>query len=868
MLSVEIGADIARLSSGLNQARSQVQGFAVSSSQALDKFAEKATSIGSKLGVVFSIPLGLLAKQAVKNAGDLESLTMGLKAVEEQQFGAGKSAEYAKLRLAEYIEVAKLPGLGLSEAIGASINLRSAGESAGNAKREILSFGNALALVGKGKAELSGVVAQLTQLINKQSGFGADLRIIREYAPQVGGALQKAFGTIDTEKIAKTGITGREVVAKIVAELEKLPKAGAGIKNTFENLSDSLFNSLARVGLSLDKAFDIKGNIEKFAGFIERAANAFNNLSPFAQKAISIVAGLLIILPPILIAFGQMLPALTAIGGVLAEITLPILAIGVAIGALAYVIYQNWDAIVQKLKDWGFLDQIKRTFNEWVGFLKAGFNAIKVIAGGVWSYFQDTLVPIWNTIFSAVVIAVRSAFGVLGGVFKFFKGVFTLSWTDMWGGFKDVVGNIFTGIIGIVAKAVGFLGILLGKFVKSISGNDTILKSMTDLSNYGFGYEKNSQEKTAPNIPKGTAPSGTTTNTKTTKELTEEQLNAIKAFNEKSQDLFDKANTLRNENYANSLKDELRKAIALEDAKYNSKRVEIQKEVASERSKNALLAQLEKEHQLNLDNIRKDKELKPLGIIGTFRGSIGSQLQGGADAFGKLGVVNSKDNLITGLVDKINAGIPKLLDAFSKVGFHVMDETEKLRRRTLLGFSKFDGNITEPMLNVFTNLNERLSEILQQGAITALQGIGDIAGKMITGSASFSDAGNLILGVIGSVFSQMGEQFLSAGVVLSGLSALLTNPFTSAGALIAVGLALSALGGAISSTVSSGGGGGSGVSASANRSGGNGYGASQSNISSQQMKLTINLSGELTARGNDLVYSINRTQKETIRTRG
>lgn len=865
MLQVEVGANIAKLSGGLQQAQNQLQGFVAKNSAVLDSFANKATEIGSKMSLAFSLPLGLLGKQAVKNAGDLESLEMGLKAIEEQQFGVGKSAEYAKLRLAEYIEVAKLPGLGLRESIQASINLRSVGFTAGEAKRDILAFANALALVGKGKNELSGVNLQLTQLAGKTSGFGADLRIIREYAPQVGGALLKAFGTIDTEKIAKMGFNGKQVIDRLVLELEKLPKAGQGINNTFENLSDAIFNSLGRIGLALNKAFNIQGNIDKFADFVTGLANSFASLNPIIQKVIGVVGILAVALPPILVTVGLMLPAITALGGVLAGVTAPILGIGVAIGGLVYIISKNWDAIVQKLSDWGFLGQIKSTFNSWIGFLNAGFQLIKDVIGGTWSYFKDTLIPFWEGFFSTLTIVVRSAFGVIEGLFKIFKGVITFSWKGIWEGLKIILLNVFDGVISTLAKLVGLGATLIGKFFKMISGDDTLLKWATKLDESGMLLNKVNKEIDNTNSKKKVAPDGTTTNTKPTIELTEEQLNAIKKYNEKSLELYEKANILRQENYANSLKNELQKSIALEESKYNAKRNEVNKEVADQRAKNALLAQLEIEHQNELKRIRDSYKATDSIKSKAFEvGGIGSVMQTGESGFGKVGAVNNRQSVISAMIERLQNDIPRLKEIYAKIGLTVSTETDKLRNRTIAGFKQFNPSMTENVLNILMTLNQRIGETLLQGATNAFSGIGNIAGQMIAGSASIADAGNMILGVIGTVFSQMGEQFISAGVAMSGLYALLSNPFTSAPALIAVGVALSALGGAISATISNAGNRGG---YTPNYSSGNGSSPSMSSVSQQQMRLTINLSGELTAKGNNLVALINKTQKEVVRTR-
>src|SRR5690606_19122085 len=91
--------------------------------------------------------------------GKLQSLEKGLAAV------AGSTGA-AQKQLEELREVAKLPGLGLEEAVRGSIALQAIGISADEAKRAILQFGNAVATVGKGRAELDRALYGLQQLAN------------------------------------------------------------------------------------------------------------------------------------------------------------------------------------------------------------------------------------------------------------------------------------------------------------------------------------------------------------------------------------------------------------------------------------------------------------------------------------------------------------------------------------------------------------------------------------------------------------------------------------------------------------------------------------------------------------------------------
>ena len=263
-LTVEISANIANFLSGIdlsvrglqnlaNQAAaaggslaSGLQSGLGSATRSLGQFSQEVQKTANYLTVGLSAPLALLGRQSLDTFGEMDALRRGLATLEKDGGSLTK-------RLAELNEIAKLPGLGNEEAIKFDVLLRNAGFSADLSKRSMLAFGNALGSIGRGKTELAGVANQLQQMAGKTQGYGQDLKIIKEYAPQVNKALMDAFGTNNTEAIAKLGVSGKEVISKIVDELAKLPKATGGAKNTFENFGDT-------TGKVLDKIQCIRGD--------------------------------------------------------------------------------------------------------------------------------------------------------------------------------------------------------------------------------------------------------------------------------------------------------------------------------------------------------------------------------------------------------------------------------------------------------------------------------------------------------------------------------------------------------------------------------------------------------------------------------
>lgn len=207
---------------------------------------------------------GIAGAVGFADAARLDSLTRGLASV-------SVSAEDLQGQLRRLKEVAKLPGLGFEEAVQGSVALQAAGLSARLAERSLMAFGNALATVGKGKDDLNGVTLALQQMAAKGKISAEEINQINERVPQIRAAMQRAFGTADTEQLAKMGIDVTTFITGVVADLEKLPRVSGGIKNSIENMADAMKDALVPLGRGIA---DLFGGISKQAdgavGLIKR----------------------------------------------------------------------------------------------------------------------------------------------------------------------------------------------------------------------------------------------------------------------------------------------------------------------------------------------------------------------------------------------------------------------------------------------------------------------------------------------------------------------------------------------------------------------------------------------------------------------
>lgn len=262
------------------------------------KVGQSVTSLGATLSVALTAPLAALGIIGTRNAVTLDSLTRGLTAITG-------SAQEASIQLARLTEIAKLPGIGFQEAIQGSIRLQAVGFSAEVAERALRQFANAIALTGGGREELDRVTVQLGQLAAKGKVVAQDLKPIIEAGPAVGRALLQAFGTVNSEDIQKLGLTSQQFTDQLLDALEKLPRAAAGARNSFENFSDALFRATSAIGQAILPV--LTSLIETIEPIITKLARGFSALPPVIQTLIVLFGGLAAALGPSLFLLGQLI---------------------------------------------------------------------------------------------------------------------------------------------------------------------------------------------------------------------------------------------------------------------------------------------------------------------------------------------------------------------------------------------------------------------------------------------------------------------------------------------------------------------------------------------------------------------------------
>ena len=265
----------------------------------LRRSGQRMSQLGNDLTIAVSAPLLALGSAAIKQAANLESLENAL----ASQMG---SAEAARKELELLRQEALKPGLGFEQAVKGSVQLQAVGFSAEMARKTLSAFGNALAVAGKGKAELDGVALALTQISAKGKVSAEEINQIAERLPQIRMAMKAAFGTADTEALQKMGINSKQFIEGIVKQLEKIPPASNSLKNNLENAGDAINQFLASIGKEINKAFNLSEKSQQLSAFLQGAAQSFAALDDSTKRTIINFGLFALAAGPVVKVFGVM----------------------------------------------------------------------------------------------------------------------------------------------------------------------------------------------------------------------------------------------------------------------------------------------------------------------------------------------------------------------------------------------------------------------------------------------------------------------------------------------------------------------------------------------------------------------------------
>lgn len=325
---LSIGVDINDLNQGLRNAQSRI-----------DEFGSRLENIGSKLSIGLSAPLALVAKSALDASGEFESLQTSFNTMlGSVEAGKQMMQDLQKFNLSTPFES--------KEVATATKSLLAFGFAQEQIIPNLSRIGDISAGVGMSVQELADIYGKarvqgtlMAEDINQLTGRG--IPVLQEFAKQLGVSESQVKALGSEGKISFANL--EQAFISLTSEGGKFFGMTANQATTWQgvmsNASDSINQSLVTLGDTIIKSLNLKEVIPQATAYLSELVDAFKNLSPEAQKAITIIGGLAIVIPPLMVIAGTALPMMAS--GFTALIS-PVGLVTVAIGALVAVLGEHY----------------------------------------------------------------------------------------------------------------------------------------------------------------------------------------------------------------------------------------------------------------------------------------------------------------------------------------------------------------------------------------------------------------------------------------------------------------------------------------------------------------------------------------------
>ncbi|MGJ1516528.1 tape measure protein [Sphingobacterium siyangense] len=738
-----IEANIEQFARAINQAQARLDQFAETTGKKLAEIGQTFDSVGKSLSIGLTAPLSALAVASLKSYGDIESLKNGLTALTGSANEAGK-------QMARLTKLTDIPGLSLEALTKGSINLQTIGFSAQKAEKAMAGLGNAIALVGGGQQDFEGALYGLQQLANTEFPLGEDLNILKERLPQITPLLKEAFGTARTEELQKLKITSAQVVDTIITGLDKLPKAAIGFNGAFSQVMNAIKVSLAQLGEAIDKTFDVTGSIQRFKTTLQELTARFAELDPKTQKFILLLSGVAAAIGPVLVGIGAILQLAPLVGTAFAVVTGPIGLTVAAVAAATVAIIKHWDEIVEYFtngRGHKFWDNISSSAQSIYESLKSIFNSLSKAMKAIWDNIGESSVSAFENAFLTILNIVSTVVNNITNILNILAAIFRGDWTQALLSFKKSFEDVFKGIAQIVVSTTQTIYSALASVSKFLGAND-LGSWFQGLSNDLDAFSTNTENAAGQVWALDVAlPS--------VGKKAEETKKPIQGLSDAAKKLAEEIANLK---------------------------LELQGTLMSEWGR-----------QLFDINNKYDAIVKKYGGNKDILG-LAEQARNAELLRAKMGQILEEWQPAKLNADGVNPSMEFTVPDNAKIGEDLQNFSNQYKNT----FAKI-----KEEAEVFTT---DLNAILYDAINGSIADLGDALGQALaSGSNVVSALGKSLLSSLSSVLASVGKLMIQTGTSMLGLQKLFANPFSPAGAALAIagGVALVALAGAFKSGVNS-----------------------------------------------------------------
>lgn len=416
-INIQVQADTGQAVSGIQRLQQQLAGVQRTVDASTSRFAdfgnrlkgmgESMAGFGSKMSVAVSLPLAILGKKMVESGSSMKAMHQTYKTV----FGdlTAESQQWAK-------DLSKSVGFSAGIIDKANLAFAKQGSSFGLRGKELTDFSQKWTKLTLDLAQFNDVSIEEAQE-RLSSGLRGEADAVEKLGIFMGEAnLKQQLMTMGIKEqwSELDMVTKQEVLYQMAMkqtaqaqgqasrESDSYQVALQNLNQSYAELAEKLFVIVEPAVTSIMKS--IKGLVDRFA-----------NLDAGTQKVILIIAGLALVLPPIIIgigmlisAVGTIIPIITAFGAVLFSPIGVIALLAGAITALVILVIKNWSQI----KAW--------TAQKWAEIKGAVANAVNGISSTVSSVFSGIGNSMKKPIDSAV-SWVKNKLDYLKGLFSGLK---------------------------------------------------------------------------------------------------------------------------------------------------------------------------------------------------------------------------------------------------------------------------------------------------------------------------------------------------------------------------------------------------------------------------------------------------------------
>lgn len=492
-----------------------------------------AISAGQKTGdaVAFVENATMLAKAGfTDSAAALDVLTTTLNAyglessetakisdmlIQTQNLGKTTVGELAST-MGKIIPTAKSQGVAFEQLAAGYAIMTSKGIATAETTTYMNSMLNELGKSGtKASDMLKSKTGKTFQTLMEEGNSLSDvLSMLDESAKANGKALGDMFGSAEAGKAALTLLNGdasqfNDMLAKMQDSTGSTEEAFGKMQTSGEKVRITI-NRIKNVGIQFGKTIMdvIAPYIDKFSDKIENLTKWFKKLSPEQQKTAlkfgtiaAAIGPLLLLTGKTIIGAGNMITSfgklagaakrvsgtIKAAGGVIAMLTSPV---GIAVTAVTILIvagialYKNWDKVKAWLsKTWENITESASKL--WQTFKDFG-NNIKTSFLEDWKTMKDGVVGFFANLYDTGAEKFEALKKILTNVGEFITGAFTTTWSKAWNGLKDIVGNAFGALEGLVKTPINAVIGLVNKAIGAINKISVDLPDIVGGGHIGF----------------------------------------------------------------------------------------------------------------------------------------------------------------------------------------------------------------------------------------------------------------------------------------------------------------------------------------------------------------------------------------------